>query len=81
MPYRWVDPAIFLEWKGITIYHDYRDDMEEYPLISWYTASLEKGSEFDIRDLAIKLGMPIPHDDRDYHKEILKRAIEENLIH
>ena len=59
MPYKtiWVEPEVFLEHNGVTVYHTYRDDDFEQGA-DWYWFRLDQGgdeSEFDIRDVD-------PHD-------------------
>lgn len=58
MPYktRWIDPAIALEYKGITVYHTYKDDdIDNYIHPFHYTTnpkySEDSGKKFDIRKL------------------------------
>ena len=57
MPYKtiWVEPEVFLEHNGVTVYHTYRDDDFDQGA-NWYWFTLrEDGDEdkgaFDIRDL------------------------------
>jgi len=58
MPYKeeWVDPEVFLEHKGITIYHIYKNDnIDQGERTYHYTTDIEEGergdSAFDVRDL------------------------------
>lgn len=57
MPYKtiWVEPEVFLEYKGVTVYHTYKDDDFEQGA-NWYWFRLDQEEEddegkFDIRDL------------------------------
>ena len=56
MPYKtiWVEPEVFLEHSGVTVYHTYKDDDIEQGA-SWYWFRLDQEEndegEFDIRDL------------------------------
>lgn len=62
MPYRtmWVEPDVFDEHNGVTVYHTYPDDeTENGPSFYWYTINPEAHYEddldegvFDVRDLA-----------------------------
>ena len=63
MPYthEWVEPELFLEYKGVEVYHSYRDD--DYgngPWEYWFQVQLTDDTEgtteddmheFDVRDL------------------------------
>ena len=57
MPYKtvWVEPEIFLEHKGVTVYHTYRDDdFEQGARWYWFTQREDGGEDegaFDIRDV------------------------------
>lgn len=60
MPYRmeWFDPEVFLEYKGVTIYHCYKDDDYNSILTYWYTTDggfdkeePEHTKDFDVRTL------------------------------
>ena len=57
MPYKtvWVEPEVFLEHNGVTVYHTYKDDDIDQGA-NWYWFTLQElGSEcegaFDIRDV------------------------------
>lgn len=61
MPYRteWVDPEVFLEHNGVTIYHVYKgDDVECGRRFYWFGTTIhasddddDDGESFDVRDL------------------------------
>lgn len=64
MPWRtdWVDPEIFLEHNGVTIYHSYKDNVALQRLSYWYTTNPEYAEtiggevdpyEFDVRELEV----------------------------
>ncbi|MEW6770116.1 MAG: hypothetical protein AB1330_01805 [Bacillota bacterium] len=83
MPYGWVEPDIFLEHGGVTIYHVYKDDeidnvIREY----WYTWREDGGEltpwRFDVRDIATALGMSV--SDFDEIEEVIKKAIDLGLL-
>lgn len=57
---KWVVPEVFLEYKGVTIYHVYRDNEMGHPLTLSYTTDpnyfetfSDEGDRyrFDVRDL------------------------------
>jgi len=64
MPYthEWVEPELFLDHKGVKVYHSYRnDDYGDGPLEYWFQVQLTDDTEgtteddmheFDVRDLA-----------------------------
>ena len=56
MPYKtvWVEPEVFLEHNGVTVYHTYRDDdIEQGANWFWFRLDQEEDDEgkFDIRDV------------------------------
>ncbi len=55
MPYKtvYVKPKLFLSYKGVKIYHTYRDDdFDSGELTYYYTQNLTNAAEcFDVRDL------------------------------
>ena len=56
MPYKtiWVEPEVFLEHNGVTVYHTYRDDdFDQGANWYWFRLDQEENDEgkFDIRDL------------------------------
>ena len=56
MPYKtiWVEPEVFLEHNGVTVYHTYRDDEFEQGA-NWYWFRLDQEEcdkgKFDIRNV------------------------------
>lgn len=56
MPMEWVEPELFLEHKGVEVYHIYKDDdAGNGPRTYWYGTSMaasDCGSDnFDVREL------------------------------
>ena len=57
MPYGWLDPEVFMEHKGVTVYHVYKDDeISQGRRECWYTTDLCGGDcddpcSFDVRVL------------------------------
>lgn len=78
MPYQstWVDPDVCLKYNGVTVYHVYRNNDYDEPMLYWYT--LVKDSQgfeddsFDVRSL-------IPGPEKD-HVAVLKQAIDEGIL-
>lgn len=74
MPYDWVEPEIFMIYKGITIYHVYKNDfIQEGRRQYWYTTDLS-GSEDD--DYAFDVRFLSTYSDHLSHREIIMRAID-----
>lgn len=84
MPYDWIDPELFLEQEGVTVYHCYDDD----GMVStfWYTtdgtdcnidAPLTDAAQFDVRDLPA-VGLAV--DDPTTHASIIRHAIQAGLL-
>jgi hypothetical protein len=84
MPNQWLDPELFLEHEGMTVYRCYDDDR----LVSsyWYTldatdcnidSPLRDEVQFDVRDLP-DLGLDA--NDPKNHAAIIQNAIGEGLI-
>jgi hypothetical protein len=88
MPYKWVEPELYLEHKGVKVYHTYKSGNENDMMSYIFTTDMscddsEDDSEFqfDVRDLAnelqkkVWLGHP-PGSD----KEVVTAAIEYEMI-
>ena len=84
MPHDWIPPELFLEHKGVAIYHCYHDN----DAIAWYGYTTEPtdcnteyplsgGGQFDIRDLP-SLGFDSEY--RTHHGVIIRHAIKTGLI-
>jgi len=82
MPYStaWVDPEVFLEHKGVKVYHIYkRDDVCQCPRDYWYSLSRFGSDEdghsengtFDVRDLPF---------EGETNEEIICRAIADGFF-
>lgn len=84
MPYQWIDPELFLEFAGVTIYHCYED---EGPVsYYWYTTDPRDdnrvwghpdSAQFDVRTLP-DLGLDVK--DFETHVAIIQHAIQAGLI-
>ena len=59
MPYRWVEPEVFVEHNDVMIFHCYRHDMADDRLEYWYTTDGDT-EEFDVRDLAPRVWDALP---------------------
>ena len=84
MPYKtiWVEPEVFLEHNGVTVYHTYRDDDIDQGA-NWFLFTLrEDGGEdkdaFDIRDVdplnLYKSGLD------ETRRAVLRHAIDNGLL-
>lgn len=59
MPYQheWVEPELYLEHKGVKVYHSYKDDEFDQRLEYHFQVQIREGTteddmhEFDVRDL------------------------------
>lgn len=77
MPLKWVEPEVAVEYKGVKVYHVYRDNMwndtldYRFALDSLETDDL--GKHYDVRELPEWDGKLSP-------KEVLKQAIENGTI-
>jgi hypothetical protein len=87
MPYKsvWVDPEIFMEYKGVTVYHVYDyNDYEEGPMCYWYTLDQDcegfDGFAFDVRELPVCVERRSPLLDREYSREVIRKAIDTGVI-
>ncbi|HXJ94531.1 MAG TPA: hypothetical protein VMT20_16920 [Terriglobia bacterium] len=90
MPFQWIDPEILTEYRGIRIYHTYKDDDFEQPSEFWYKAENGEDSEFDVRDLPAADGVTawswssgdvkvLVSTGRDTHLRIIKAAIDREI--
>jgi hypothetical protein len=57
MPMAWIEPEVFFAYKGVTVYHVYKDDhLESGTREYWFTLDITLGegtsAEFDVRGLA-----------------------------
>jgi hypothetical protein len=84
MPYEFVEAEMFLEFRGVKIYHVYKNDMvDEGQHKYWYglTPRCHEGDRdmFDVRDLARQLNMPEPKNDMGIFV-VMFHAIEKGLL-
>ena len=80
MPLQWVDPDMFLVFKGVTIYYTYRYDNYDSPYKYWFSTDIWAENPFDIRDIRSQLGIKDTDKDWDDFVRICERGIEESLI-
>lgn len=77
-------PDAFLNYRGKTIFHCYKDEYSDVPLGHWYTLNEFElpGSdfEFDVRDLRRKLEAEGRVDKNCLDDAILKVAIDNSVI-
>lgn len=70
MPYTWVAAETFLCYRGVYVYHCYKNDQTDSCRYEYhYTLDASEESDFDIRDLQA-------YDHTKRHQEILKAAID-----
>lgn len=79
MPFKWVPPEVFMQYRGVKVYYTYNDDSIYDPSEYWYGFDKEEDREnttFDIR----ALGRAYRIEDFDPHntKEV-KRLIRESM--
>ena len=84
MPYKWIEPELFLEFAGVAVYHTYDDnDAGSY---YWYTTDPSDDNrdwagpdkaQFDVRELPT-LGLDV--NDFEKHAAIIQNAIRKGLI-
>jgi hypothetical protein len=83
MPYVWKAPEKFLTYRGVNIYHAYKDELSDMPIEFWYSTCREEspGSpyEFDVRDLPGYRG-GCSTADREEDKRVIKAAIAAGLL-
>lgn len=87
MPYtqEWVAPEVFMQHKGVTIYHTYDDgDFNNGPMKFWYTTcenDTEVKFHFDVRDLPTDIPRPVLNKSQECEcKRIISDAINSGLI-
>jgi len=83
MPYKWVEPDLYLEYFGVRIFHAYDDEWYDQPLSYWFTTSSLDDSQgwwFDARDYVSVVNIAASRDehciDNIALKEGIMRAIE-----
>lgn len=83
MPWQtvWRDPDLFIEYKGVKVYHAYKDGDYDQELEYWYAIYPEDNFifycpyEFDVRDLPKSFGMK-----EASHEEIIRYAIDHGYL-
>jgi len=73
MPYKWVEPELYLEYFGVCIFHAYDDDMYDEQLNNWFTTTSDDPDgtwQFDARELT---------EGNDYSNVAFKKAINREI--
>lgn len=84
MPYKevWLPPEVFLEHKGVKVYHVYKNnDADQGIRHFWYGLSpqcSDEGNSFDVRDVARALGIPQPNTPEEI-AAVVRMAIDHAL--
>jgi hypothetical protein len=86
MPYEWVDPEVFVEHAGVTVYHIYKNDFagqgtRTYHFGTGIGCSDEnpgENGEFDIRNLPGAAGLDL--DDVEVARAFLMAAIDDGHL-
>lgn len=79
MPYGWIDPEVFIEHNGMTVYHVYKDDeISQGRREFWYTTDLCGGDcndpfAFDVRELPT-------YADGKSHRQVIWEAIDAGIL-
>ena len=83
MPWQWIEPKEFLTYRGVRIFHAYKDELSDVPLEFWYSTSstAEPGSpyEFNVRDLADYRSLCRAGEVSE-HECAIKAAIDAGLL-
>jgi hypothetical protein len=84
MPYAWMKPEVALEYKGVMIYHIYKNDNYDEGrrtfLFGYSEDCDDNGTDsFDVRDLAKMIGMPSPESWEEI-KAVLIAAIDKGVL-
>jgi hypothetical protein len=87
MPMKWIEPELFATVDGVPIYHVYKEGNFEHRLTFHFTTDgteSDDGYEFDVRDVAAKVGAPAPKQVRAFFensvKGIIARGLREGVI-
>jgi len=85
MPHKieWVEPDLFLEHKGVKIFHAYKDGAYDQPLTMWYAVEDEydsDGIEFDVRDLPTAKGKGLNNGNRKKIASAIRAAIDAGML-
>ena len=87
MPYKWIEPELFLDYQDVMVWHTYSGNNV---MAYWYTvcewdddSDSNQGFQFDVRDLRSQLrkhGIPFTGDkDWTDHDLIIKIGIDRYL--
>lgn len=83
MPWQWTEPEKFLSFRGVTVFHTYKDELSDIPLEFWYSTSstnaLGSPEEFDIRDLPGYRSQDGQGKTAE-HERVIKAAIDSGLL-
>lgn len=83
MTWQWIEPKEFLTYRGVRIFHAYKDELSDVPLEFWYSTSSTAGPgspyEFDVRDLA-DYRSRYRADEVSEHERVIKAAIDTGLL-
>ena len=88
MPFEWVPPRVFMRYRGIKIYHTYRNDVITDPSQYWFTfdgLDEDYAHSFDVRTLAYTIrgtdeaSWQYPPDTEEM-KEAMKTGIESGAL-
>ncbi|OMF64817.1 hypothetical protein, partial [Paenibacillus glucanolyticus] len=75
MPLTWVDPAILVQYRGLTVYYTYKNDDINNQSEVWFSLNDDGTDAFDVRDL------PVPDyiSEMDYKKIVMNAIDQGNL--
>lgn len=79
MPFVWVEPKLFTQWRGVNVYHVYKNDNQD--MILDHTYSLDTYAEegmIDARELSLPAG--VSTDDPNWHALAIQSALDNDLI-
>jgi hypothetical protein len=81
MPYIYQEPEVFFQYRGVKVYHTYKDSGTQYVKTYgyWYSLDEEEGEryQFDIRDVANNANLPRlgSESEDEWFKRVLRRVI------
>lgn len=88
MPFRWVEPEVFLDCLGIKVYRTYRHQMEcdgpsDFIFTTDESADDRDGDSefhFDVRDLCEELGMVQTPDDPAWKRAVIFEGFKRQVV-
>lgn len=97
MPYKivWVEPEVFLEYKGVAVFHSYKNDSFEDRFFYWFTTNpsgvneISDEYQFDVRRIVVPLSetsqtvvdvLAPPVSEVEGIAATIRRAIDAGLI-